>query len=142
MVEQKYELEAYFHIEDAEFELTKENEDEIMETVIRPVLFCHDVKELVKQVAQERNVDLDDCFIKFSIDTGKGKLIGGISIIEYESLVTEKGKRARYADGVAPLLRKSASAHRLLVIVMVPSIKESYNNLKLIMDNLPGTYYT
>ena len=140
MVGQKRKLEEFYHHKDMEFE--HKNEDETIDKVVRPAFFCHDVEELTKKVTQERNVDVKDCLLKFSIDKGHDKLKAGLNVIENESLGITAPKRARYVDGIAPSLHKSSSANRMQILAMVPSIQESYNNLKKILDNLPGIHDT
>ena len=143
LVDQKQILMDYYHPEETEFDYSK-NEVGMIETVAGPAFFCDDVEALLGHVAQERNVDLNDCMIKFSIDKGHDKLKVGINVIESESMAMEmpQAKRARYEDGIAPALYKSTSANRMQIVAMVPFIQESYNNLKKIMDNLPGRCYT
>ena len=138
LISQKQELEPYYHHEDVEFE--QKDEDGTTEPIVRPTFLCHDMEELAAHVAQERNVELNDCLLKFSIDKGHDKLKAGLSIIEPESLEMNPRKRARYEDGIAPALHKSTSANRMQIVAMVPSIQESYNNIKTIINNLPGKY--
>ena len=122
--------------EDVQF--VHKNEDGTCETVVRPAVFVHDPSELAKHVAEERNVDIKDCFLKFGIDKGHDKLKFGLNIIETESLHIEHPKRARYSDGIAPSLHQSTSANRMQILAIVPSVQESYINLKTILDKMPG----
>ena len=136
LTEQKLWLEDFYHDEDMEF--VHKNEDDTSEVIVRPAFLCHDVPELVNHITHERNVDPQDCLLKFSIDKGHDKLKFGLNIIEKESPDIEPTKRARYCDGIAPHLHQSTSANRMIILAMVPSIQESYNNLKSILDSLPG----
>ena len=137
LIAQKLKLEAYYHCEDMEFEMKKE--DSTVDTIVRPTFLCHDMNELKELIAQERDINLDDCLLKFSIDKGNEKLKCGLNIIEKVSPNTElTKKRARYEEGIAPCLHKSSSANMMQILAMVPSIQESYYNLKIILDNLPG----
>ena len=141
LVARKRKLENYYHVEDMEYE--KKNEDDSIDSIILPTFICHDVPEIVKCMGNERNVNPSNCFLKFSIDKGHDKLKAGLNMIEIESLDLEcsKAKRVKYEDGIAPSLHKSASANRMQVLAMVPSIQESHKNLKTLIDNLPGTIY-
>ena len=138
MVTQKTLLQDYYHHEELEYEL--KNDDGMIEPIIRPTFLCHGVPELVNHVAGERGINPNDCLLKFSIDKGHDKIKAGLNIIEKDALDNEgpKAKRARYCDGIAPSLHQSTSANRMQILAMVPSIQESYVNLKSILDNLPG----
>ena len=138
LVSHKLKLEDYFHHEDIEFE--HKNDDGTIEKITRPVFLCNDVYELAKFIAQERGLDLNEVLSKFGTDVGKGKLKCGLSIIEEAELDCDSPpkKRAKYEDGIAPALHKSTSANMMQIVAMVPSIQETYNNLKIILDNLPG----
>ena len=129
----------FFHYEDLNFESKKE--DETIETIKRPTFLCHDVPELIYYITKERNLDWKECMLKFSIDKGHDKLKAGLNIIEPESrMELDHGKRARYNDGIAPSLHKSGSSNRMQLLAMVPSIQESYANLKILLENLPGMH--
>ena len=121
-------------------EFQHENEDDTIEAIKRPMFLCHDVPELLYYVTEERQLDWNECMLKFSIDKGHDKLKVGLNIIEPEAIDLDMApkKRARYSDGIAPSLHKSTSANRMMILAMVPSIQESYANLKIILDNLPG----
>ena len=138
LIAQKHKLSDYYHHEDVEFQL--KNEDDTIEAIHRPTFLCNDVPELLYYVSEERQLDWKECMLKFSIDKGHDKLKVGLNIIEPESfdMEMEPKKRARYDDGIAPALHKSTSSNRMQILAMVPSIQESYENLKILLDNLPG----
>ena len=108
--------------------------------MIRPTVLCTNVPDLVNRIAEERGIEIKDCDLKFSIDKGNNKLKAGINIIELESLEEpqNKSKRMKYSDGVAPSTHKSSSANTMQILANVEDIPESYENLKIIIENLPG----
>ena len=136
-MENKLKLGDCFHYEDMEFDSEKEG---IITKVDRPIFLCHDPQELVNCVAQERDIDPNELIFKFSIDKGHDKLKAGLNLIEKGSFELNPipYKKAKYSDGIAPSLHKSTSANMMQIIAMVPSIQESYTNVKKIIDNLPG----
>ena len=123
MVTQKRQLDDYFHCKDVDFQM-KDDDDQI-ETISRPTFLCNDAPDLIHYISEERQLDWNECMLKFQMDKGNNKMKAGLNIIEPEAFerVIERKKRAKYDDGIAPSLHLSTSATRMQILAMVPSIE-------------------
>ncbi|CAH0556510.1 unnamed protein product [Brassicogethes aeneus] len=112
-----------------------------------------DAEELVKAVIEKRNY-IGKPEIKLMADGGQGffkicltilpenyssvlnkGLAGNQEIVEDEINAMDQGKRSTYAEGGRAGKRgKLSGLQRLIIVYMVPQIKESYDNIKFLFD--------
>lgn len=87
---------------------------------IRPVVWAN-ATELLDCIIDRRNI-IGNVMIKVLADSGQGFLKLSMTVLP-EDYSDEKDNK-----------RKMTSVHKLLILCVVPDIKESYDNLKLIFD--------
>ena len=140
LTERNNTLISFFESRDFDFKVKKKipgnNVKEYIDTKI-PGIICADTEELIALALLYRNASLGDTEIKLGIDGGQGFLKVTASMTQDPSLQEEPtSKRSRYQDGYSSKDFKDTSVHKCLILACIPTMDESYPNLKLIMDSL------
>ena len=98
---------------------------------IKPLVFCHNVEELVNYVLIERRMFENDLECKVGVDSGGGFLKLCINIFSHSDFENthEKTKRRKYSDGFSIKDEKNTSVNKLLILAIVPGVPENYENI-------------
>ena len=106
--------------------------------VQRPVFYCLDVDAFVKFIIEYRAIDPYESLVKIGIDGGGGFLKVTLNIIQTTTSEEESvlGKRRRYSDGVRVNTGKDTGVKKSYILLIVPAISETYNNIKTLLDLL------
>lgn len=121
-------FEEYFTVTDICFE-----DSSSKELIKKPVVYCTNVEEVIYYVCRERNLNHNKIHIKLGIDGGGGLLKFCLNIFENdmeESITNQSGRK---------LLDKmflNAGVKKLIIIGISPEVKETYFNIKQILDLL------
>lgn len=126
-------LENIYNESSALFDVDREKKD-------RPIIWA-DAQTALYTVIGKQNYDISDLQIKIMADSGQGFLKISMSIIPLSVSGDEKDfelddkKRNTYKEG-GTVGKKcvSTSVHRLILLCVVPGVKESYENLKILFD--------
>ena len=103
-----------------------------------PRVYCNDVEELVALVLQHRNQVPNDVDIKLGVDGGQGYLKVTLSITLKPEMKTHTvpEKKSRNGEGYSSQDFKDSSVQNTLILAILPSMNESFVNLKMILDKL------
>lgn len=96
--------------------------NESQEMVLKPVVYCNDVRGLVDHVLSKRGVQKDNAFYKVGVDGGGGSFKVTLSIIEKEFEL--KGRC------------KDTGVKMLLLLAVAPGVPEKYTNIDKIWSKL------
>lgn len=131
-----------FDIEKEKKESNAKERNETTGKAKRPVVYA-DATELLEAVISERHL-IGNYFVKVMADSGQGFLKMSMSIIPEDHLkansdeVTDEpaaSKKTRYAEGGSTGKKAPVtSVKRLILLCVVPKVKESYDNMKLLFD--------
>ena len=108
--------------------------------VDRAVVFCHDWRRLFDRVMQVREFhSLTEVDITFGVDAGKSFLKFSVTIRKRINDLSSPGaklfKRSSYQDGpVGANAKKDGGVDKVILLAIVQNAKETYHNLKTIMD--------
>lgn len=127
-------LESIYKNGDFEFDVGKTTKEK------RPVVWA-DAEELVEKVLEERE-HVGNHFVKVMADGGKGFLKICLSIFPESYISDEKEnsdeldqKRTRYSDGGSISKdQKLSSVYKTIILCMVPSVLETYDNLQILFS--------
>lgn len=105
----------------------------------RPVVYAN-AEELIDVIVNERNL-VGNFYVKLMIDGGQGFLKMSLTVLP-ENYVEEKelesqdsSKRTKYSEGgTVSKKRELISVKRVIILCIVPDVKETYNNLKKLFD--------
>ena len=105
-----------------------------------PGVICNDVEELVALVLHHRTQSPEDIDVKLGIDGGQGSLKVTLSLTlkpdSHDTSWSPPSKRFQYSDGYGSGDFKDSSVHKTLILALVPTMNESYVNLKMLLDKL------
>ena len=109
------------------------------------VVYCNDIEELVAMVLHHGSQETNDVDIKLGEDGGQVFLKVTLSITLKPELENNKiPKKLSKCDGYAWKDFKDSSVHKTFILVILPSLKEKYHNLRIILDklNISSLHYT
>ena len=125
-------LEDFYKIQWMEFDISGGKVEK------RPV-FYGDAQDIVHKVCEEREI-VGPCFIKLMADSGQGSFKISLSIMPegYDPVDAEDTDclkaRTTYSEGGQVYKGKLSGVKRLIILVNVPDINESWSNLKKLWD--------
>ena len=106
----------------------------------RAVVYCNDVRGLLEFIKEKRGFHPStEYLLKVGIDAGQGFLKISCTLEKVTSDESSPGKkkqRSTYSKGICPEKFKDGGVNKLIVLVMVEHAKESYHNLKSMLDLL------
>lgn len=149
--EQGKTLNKIYKVEKFELEVEKEKKDKeivkdksFVPKATRPVVYA-DATELLETIIRERGI-VGNYLVKVMADSGQGFFKISMCVLPEDYLKSESedfeetideavSKRARYKDGGTSCKKAQlTSVKRLILLCVVPKIKESYFNLSLLFD--------
>ena len=105
-----------------------------------PSVICSDVEELVAMLLLHRNMSPEEVDLKLGNDGGQGTLKVTLSMTlkpEFEVSTSPKPKRFQYSEGYGDGGDfKFSSIHKAIILALVPTMNESYVNLRTLLDKL------
>ena len=104
--------------------------------VNKPVVYANAPK-LIDSIFEKRNVeDIPNAKIKLMADGGQGFFKLSITILtEEEDSSYNESKRARFSTGGSMSKKENLnSVYRLIILSIVPQIKETYENVKTLFE--------
>ena len=91
-------------------------------------------------VLHHRTQSPEDIDVKLGIDGGQGSLKVTLSLTlkpdSHDASWSPPSKRFLYSDGYGSGDFKVSSVHKSLILALVPTMNESYVNLKMLLDKL------
>ncbi|MEE4247028.1 MAG: hypothetical protein V2I33_16565 [Kangiellaceae bacterium] len=131
-------LDEYFDVTELQMQVSKDAAGQ------RRVVFCKDVERLLRSVAEQRQVDLDDCMVKVGMDGGGSFLKVFASLI---SRSASAGAAAASASGDHSMRRsgrrsatnsdfKDGGVKKLLLLAVVEDVPETHVNMQNILHLL------
>ena len=105
--------------------------------VERPVYYCKDVDVFVKLLINYRSLNPHETLVKIGLDGGGGSLKITLNIIDMSKKRDDDvvlGKRRKYNDGVKTNTGIDTSVKKTYILLIVPDVPETYNNLKVLLD--------
>ena len=78
-------------------------------------------------VQQERGISIEHSDLKIGLDAGGEFLKVCLNVLTDEGVPARK--RLRFEDGISPKKFRSTSVRKLLILAIVPGIKENYENV-------------
>ena len=124
----KHALKEHIHKLDGVFTIKKLGESEV------PVIFCNDIEECLNIVQKERGIDIENSDLKVGLDAGGGFLKVCLNVLTDEEVPARK--RLHFEDGISPKKFRSTSVRKLIILAIVPGIKENYENVANVLTVL------
>ena len=95
----------------------------------RGVVYCHDVNGFVLFLAEERNIDLDNYFVRIGMDSGGGSFKVTMNLVRKHSAPSNPAKKQKTDP-------KDSGEKRLMILALIPKISENYQNMTTVLSFL------
>ena len=137
-------IQEHGHLLDEHFKLTNlrfiiKNPNGQQEENDRTTILVQDADNFIQGMIKARGYNPSTSLVKLGLDGGGGFFKITINIIDKEREVkspTQKSSRRLFSQGVAPETQKDSSVKKLFIIALVPDIPESYENMKVLFNEL------
>lgn len=114
----------------------------LLDSECKVIAYCTDVKKLIADLLDRREVS-NQHIVKIGIDGGGGFLKVCLSILEAnQNQTSQNEKKFSYADGLSKENYKDGGVQKLIILAIVEDVKESHENIKMMIDLLEINSYT
>lgn len=143
LAEKDHVVDDFFSVQQVQF--VKIEKEKIVQEDMRWTVLCKDVSGLIKKVKNDRGIcEEDEVLVKIGIDGGGGFLKICLSVFKTEKeenpgVPSKRRKRHSLEEGVTSGGHgqlKDSGVKRLLLLAVVPSVQENFENLKLLWAKL------
>jgi hypothetical protein len=135
LFEKDHRLDCFFEVKLQKY--VKIEKNIVTDHVERSTVSCTDVDGLLQKIIEMRNLRKDDLLIKIGIDGGGGFIKICLTMFSSDPL-SEYGTNSRssYDAGVAAKKLKYSGVKKLIILAIVPSVQENYENMQKLWVNL------
>lgn len=135
-----HQVDNFFESKSFEFKHMKGKE---ISDVSQTTVYCKNVEGLIQFVKDKRGVS--DAHLKLGLDGGGGFLKLCLSIQSEDQPESADRKRQKFEDGVAAKRFKDSGVKKLIILALVQSCQENYENVNLLfsavnISNLGATF--
>jgi len=119
-------LEQFFSFTELDFQVSSTNE-----LMPHPIIYCNDVEGLIASTCSARGIDMSEANIKIGIDGGGGFMKICLNIFTDDSSNDAHPRRKTPNE-----ILNNSSVKKLIIIAISPDVKETYHNVKKILELL------